>query len=389
MNTVHSLAQKHHPSIVKLRRHFHAHPELGTQEFETQARILQELTAIGIEGRPIAKTGVIAEIKGAQPGKTIAIRADIDALELTDECGKPYQSQNPGICHACGHDGHTAMLVGVAKILTEIKDQLAGNFRLLFQPNEELFPGGAVPMIEEGALDGVDAIIGAHLWQPVKAGTIGISFDRIMASPDEFLITIHGRGGHGSMPHQTVDALLISAELVVALNTIVSRSIDPLEQAVVSLGVLRAGDTFNIIPDTAMMRGTVRSFEPSVRTKIFDRIEQLTKGLCEANGASYKLEKFLGFPPIINDPAYAQVIKEAAEKAVGKENTLVVKPAMAGEDFSCFMEKVPGAYFFVGVGNPDKGIIYPQHHPKYDLDEDALLYGMETLTLAAIELARK
>lgn len=389
MDSIHALAQKHHPSIIDLRRHFHSHPELSTQEFETQARIIKELAAIGIEGRPIARTGVIANINGALPGKTIAIRADIDALELTDVCGKPYQSQNPGVCHACGHDGHIAILVGVAKILAALKDRLAGNFRLLFQPSEERFPGGAAPMIEEGALDGVDAIIGAHLWQPLKIGTIGISFDRLMASPNEFSITINGRGGHGSMPQQTIDTLLVGAQLTVALNTIISRNIDPFEQAVLSIGVLKSGDTFNIIPDTAEMKGSVRNFEPSVRDTIFARMEQITKGICDAYGATYQLEKFYGFPPVINHPAYAQIIKSNAEKILGKENALLIQPAMAGEDFSYFLEKVPGAYFFIGVGNPDKGIVYPQHHPQYDIDEDALCYGMEIMASSAVELAQK
>ena len=389
MDSIHALAQKHHPSIIDLRRHFHSHPELSTQEFETQARIIKELAAIGIEGRPIARTGVIANINGALPGKTIAIRADIDALELTDVCGKPYQSQNPGVCHACGHDGHIAILVGVAKILAALKDRLAGNFRLLFQPSEERFPGGAAPMIEEGALDGVDAIIGAHLWQPLKIGTIGISFDRLMASPNEFSITINGRGGHGSMPQQTIDTLLVGAQLTVALNTIISRNIDPFEQAVLSIGVLKSGDTFNIIPDTAEMKGSVRNFEPSVRDTIFARMEQITKGICDAYGATYQLEKFYGFPPVINHPEYAQIIKSNAEKTLGKENALLIQPAMAGEDFSYFLEKVPGAYFFIGVGNPDKGIVYPQHHPQYDIDEDALCYGMEIMASSAVELAQK
>lgn len=389
MKIIHYLAQKHHSSIIALRRYFHTHPELSAQEFGTQARIMKELAAIGVNSRPIAHTGVIADIEGAFPGKTIAIRADIDALELTDECGKSYQSQNPGVCHACGHDGHTAMLVGVAKILTEMKEQLAGNFRLLFQPSEERFPGGAVSMIKEGALDGVDAIIGAHFWQPLKVGTIGISFGRLMASPNEFAITIKGRGGHSSMPQQTVDALLVGAQIAVALNTVVSRNIDPLEQAVLSIGLLRAGDAFNIVADTAELRGTVRNFENTVRETIFSRIEQITKGICDAHGATYKIDKVYGFPPVINHPNYAQVIKTSAEKVLGQENALIIQPVMCGEDFSHFMEKVPGAYFFIGVGNPDKGIIYPQHHPKYDIDEDALCYGMEIMTLSAIELAQK
>lgn len=386
--TIHSIAQKHQQSIIDLRRYFHRYPELSAQEFNTQKKIMQELSALGLECKPIAKTGVIADLTGAKPGKTVAIRADIDALELMDECGKPYQSQNHGACHACGHDGHTAMLIGTAKILTEMKETLAGTIRFLFQPSEERFPGGALALIADGALDGVDSIIGAHLWQPLASGTIGVSYDRLMASPDEFTITIQGRGGHGSMPQQTVDAILVGSQVVVALNTIVSRNVDPLEQAVLSLGVFKSGDSFNVIPDTAVIKGTVRSFEASVRSSIFERIEQSAKGVCQTYGASYELDKILGFPPVVNVPDYTRVIAQAAETVLGKDNVLTINPVMGGEDFSYFLEKVPGAFFFIGVGNPDKGIIYPHHHPKFDMDEDALCYGMETMANAAIKLAQ-
>ncbi|GMA97386.1 amidohydrolase [Pelosinus sp. IPA-1] len=389
MTTIGVIAQKHHKSVIELRRYLHRFPELSNQEFNTQKHIIKELTAIGLACHSIAKTGVIAELEGGKPGKTIAIRADMDALEIVDECGKSYQSQNHGVCHACGHDGHVAMLIGVAKILVEIKEEIEGKIRFLFQPSEEHFPGGAKFMIEEGALDGVDAIIGAHLWEPMKVGTIGITFDRLMASPDEFTIKIKGRGGHGSMPQQTVDALLVGAQLTVALQTIVSRNVDPLEQAVVSLGYFRAGETFNIIPDTAVIKGTVRSFEPSIRALIFERIEQITKGICEANNASYEFEKVLGFPALINHPEYSKVIGEAGVIVLGKENVLTINPVMGGEDFSYYLEKVPGAFFFIGVGNVEKGIIYPQHHPKYDIDEDALCYGMEIMATAALALAHK
>jgi amidohydrolase len=312
----------------------------------------------------------------------------MDALELVDECGQPYQSQNYGVCHACGHDGHIAMLIGVAKILVELKEEVTGNIRFLFQPSEEQFPGGAEAMIREGALQGVDAIIGAHLWEPVNIGTIGISFGRFMASPDEFTITIKGRGGHGSMPHQTVDALLTVAQLAVALQTIVSRNVDPLEQAVVSLGSIKSGDAYNIIPDTAVLKGTVRSFEPAVRALIFERIEQITKGICLASGAAYEFEKILGFPPLINNADYSKVIGEAGAIVLGKNNVLTINPVMGGEDFSKYLEKVPGAFFFIGVGNSVKGIVYPQHHPKYDIDEEALRYGMEIMATAALMLAK-
>ena len=388
MTAIHSIAQKHSQSIIELRRYLHSFPELSKHEFNTQKRILQELSDLGLICRPIAGTGVIAQLQGSKPGKTIAIRADMDALELVDECGTSYQSKTHGVCHACGHDGHIAMLIGVAKILVEMKEEIAGNIRFLFQPSEEQLPGGALSMIAEGALQGVDAIIGAHLWQPVKVGTIGITTGRFMASPDEFKITIKGRGGHGSMPQQTIDALIIGAQLALALQTIVSRNIDPLEQAVLSIGYFKAGETFNAIADTVVLGGTVRSFEPAVRALIFERIEQITKGICMANGATYELDKILGFPALINQADYSKVIGEAGAIVLGKDNVITVNPVMGGEDFSYYLEQIPGAFYFIGVGNVEKGIVYPQHHPKYDIDEDALGYGMEIMTTAALMLAK-
>lgn len=388
MTIIRTIIEKQYDSIVNLRRHFHIHPELSAQEFNTQQKIMDELSALGLQPKKIATTGVIADLQGALPGKTVAIRADIDALELQDECNKPYQSQNPGVCHACGHDGHTAMLIGVAKTLVELKNELSGTVRFLFQPSEERFPGGAELMIAEGALLGVDSIIGTHLWQPLEVGTIGITYGPIMASPDEFTIKIKGRGGHASMPHQTVDALLVGAQIAVALNTIVSRSVDPMEQAVISLGVFKAGDTFNIIPDTALLNGTVRSFNEKMRTLLFDRIEQVTAGLCQAAGATFTFDKHLGFLPVINHPEISKVLAEAGAETLGSEKVLTINPVMGGEDFSQYLEKVPGAFMFVGVGNESKGIIYPQHHPKYDMDEKALFYGVEIMTRATLTLLK-
>jgi amidohydrolase len=386
LTRIKTIIERHYDSIVALRRHFHTYPELGTQEFNTQQRIMEELSALGLIPRKMAVTGVIADLQGSLPGKTIAIRADIDALELQDECNKPYQSQTPGVCHACGHDGHTAMLLGAAKALVELQDSLAGTIRFLFQPNEECFPGGAALMIQEGALTDVNAIIGAHLWQSLQVGTSGISYDRMMAAPDEFTISIKGKGGHGSMPHQTVDPILVGAQIVTALHTIVSRNIDPLEQAVLSIGVFKAGDTFNIIPDTATLIGTVRSFSKEIRSTLFERIEQIVSGICQAAGATFKLTKVLGFPPIINNPEVAKIFNNASIEALGKENALTINPVMAGEDFSLFLEKVPGAFIFIGVANEEKGVIYPQHHPKFDIDEKSLAYGTEIMVRTAMKL---
>lgn len=387
--TVQSIAKRQEQSIIELRRYLHTYPEVCMQEYNTQKRIIEELESMGLACRKIANTGVIAEVAGGKPGRTIALRADMDALELQDECGKPYQSQNPKVCHACGHDGHMAMLIGVAKVLMEMRQSLAGTYRLLFQPSEEHFPGGASAMIAEGALDGVDGIIGTHLWQSLPAGVIGVSYDRLMAAADEFTITVQGKGGHGSMPHQTVDAILVAAQITIALNTIVSRSVDPLEQAVVSVGYFHSGATFNIIPDTAVIKGTVRSFDPSVRARVFERMEQILSGVCNAYEASYKLDKTLGFPAVINQPEYVKAIEEAGQEISGPEKVLRIPPVMGGEDFSYYLEKVPGAFFFVGAGNEAKGIVYPHHHPKFDIDEDALLHGVEIMALSAIRLAQK
>ena len=311
----------------------------------------------------------------------------MDALKLQDECGKPYQSQNSGVCHACGHDGHVAMLLGVAKVLVDYKENLSGTIRFLFQPSEEHFPGGAIFMIQDGALEGVDAIIGAHLWQPVPSGSIGIKSGRFMASPDEFTITIQGKGGHGSMPHQTIDALLVASQIAVALNTVVSRSIDPLEQAVLSLGYLHSGDTFNIIPDKAVIKGTVRSFDRSIHNLIFDRIHAITKGICESAGATYTIDTVDSYPALINEETTTNAIIQAAKESLGEDKVIAVNPSMGAEDFSYYVEKVPGAFMFVGIANEAKGIVYPQHHPKYDIDEDTLAYGMEVMARTAANLA--
>ncbi|MDR3590412.1 MAG: amidohydrolase [Negativicutes bacterium] len=386
MEDLNSIVRQHHAEVVALRRHFRTYPEVAGEEVKTQQKIIAELQALGLEPRPAAGTGVIAEIRGALPGRTVAIRADIDALPVPDECDQPYRSQHPGISHACGHDGHTAMLLGAARILTGLRGRLPGTVRLLFQPSEEKNPGGALGLIAAGALDGVDVIIGAHLWQPIQVGKIGITYGRMMAAPDEFSITVKGRGGHGSMPQQTVDALLVGSQVVVALNTIISRSVDPLEQAVLSVCAFNSGEVFNIIPDTALLRGTVRTFEQQLADHIFQRIEQTAKGVCSAAGAECVVEKIAGYPPLVNTPAVAKVLAAAGRKVLGDAGVIEIQPAMGGEDFSHYLRHVPGAFVFIGAGNDAKGLIYPHHHPKFDFDEDAMASGVEIMVRTAIEL---
>lgn len=385
---IHELVKEGNQFVVDLRRHFRTFPELGREEYETQKKIMAELTAMGLVPRAAAGTGVIAEIKGEQPGKTIAIRADIDALPIQDELEEPYCSQNPGRCHACGHDGHTAMLLGIAKVFTKLKAELPGTIRLLFQPSEERFPGGALAMLEAGALEGADAIIGAHLWQPLDVGTMGLTYGPMMASPDEFTITIQGRGGHGSMPHQTIDPLYVGAQIVLALKTITGNNVNANELAVLSLGVFKAGDTFNVIPDSATLQGTVRSFSQNTRETIFACIDKICGGICAAAGAAYKLESYYGFPPVVNNPEVAKVVAAAGARVLGKEAVLELAPAMVGEDFSYYQQQVPGCFMFIGIGNKDKGITYPHHHPKFNMDESALSHGVEIMVTSALQLLK-
>lgn len=385
---IHQLAADHHQYVIALRRHFRMNPELGGEEFETQKKIISELKAMGLEPRAAAGTGVIVEVQGARTGKTIAIRADIDALPVQDEIDQPYRSQNDGLCHACGHDGHMAMLLGLVKIFTGLSAGLSGKVRFLFQPSEEKFPGGAEAMIADGAMEGVAAVIGAHLWQPLNVGTIGITYGPMMASPDEFSITIQGKGGHGSMPHQTIDPISVGAQIVVALKAITGNDIKTNELAVLSLGVFKAGSVFNIIPDTALLQGTVRSFSQEVREKVYARIEQICRGICTAHGAEFSFEAVYGYPPVINDPHVSALVAEAGKELLGEAGVIELQPAMVGEDFSFYQQQAPGAFIFVGIGNADKGLVYPHHHPKFDMDEEGLRIGMEVMARTAVNLLK-
>ncbi len=371
--------------IVAMRRHFHMYPEVGGQESETQKKILEELKAMGIKARAAGGTGVIADIPGAPGGKTVAMRADIDALPIEDECGKPYKSKIKGVCHACGHDGHAAMLLGAAKTFAAMAKELPGSVRLIFQPSEERFPGGAEIMIADGAMQGVDAVVGAHLWQPLPVGVIGVNYGALMAAPDEFTITIQGKGGHGSMPHTTVDTILVGAQLVLALRTITGANVDPREQAVLTVGMFKAGEVFNIIPDTAVLKGTVRSFDESVRHAVFGQLEAYCRGICAASGATYKLDSIYGYPPVVNNPDAAAVAAAAAREVAGVQ-VQDVKPLMVGEDYSYYQKLAPGVFLLVGAGNADKDCVYGHHHPKFDIDEDALGYGAETMVRTVLKL---
>lgn len=381
-----TLAAKHHPDMIALRRHLHAHPELGGQEYATQAKIIEVLTALGLKPVKASGTGVLAEIKGPAAGKTVVLRADIDALPQQDECGRPYASTIPGVAHACGHDGHTAALLGIAMVLTALRDKLPGTVRLLFQPSEEMLPGGALGMIEAGALAGADAIVGAHLWTPVPTGRIQIARGRMMASANAFRIAVNGKGGHGSMPHLAVNPILVGSEIVAAVNAIAGCNTDPLETVVLSIGSFQGGEAENTIPDKAMIKGTLRCFDEQLRDDILGRIEKLGRLIGEANGAAVTVEKVIGYPPLINDPAVADVVIAAGREALGDDLVDVAGPVLASEDFAFYTRKIPGAFMFVGAGNPAKGAVYPPHHPNFDFDEDALPVAVRLMAGAACKL---
>ena len=383
---IEKLAQERYPYIVSLRRHFRAHPELSMEETGTQQKILAELSQLGIQGKAIAGTGVIADIQGWGPGPTIVLRADMDALRLTDELDQPYRSTKPGVCHACGHDAHMATLLGTAHLLYLLRDQFSGTVRLLFQPGEEVLPGGALSVVEEQGLAGASAIIGAHLWQPLPTGVVGLNSGKLMAAYDEFSITIHGHGGHSAMPHQTVDPVLIACQLVTVLQGIVSRNIDPRETAVLTVSAIHAGDAFNVIPGQATLRGTLRCFDEAVRQQLITRLTATAEGLTATLGATCTVEIIAGLPALVNHPAVADTLFMSASEYVGMRNAREVPPLLGGEDFAHYLSHVPGAFMLIGCGNKEKGIVHPHHHGKFDVDEDAMQIGMQVLTHAALEL---
>ena len=370
------------PQLVEWRRQIHQKPELGFQEKITAEFISQKLQNWGIEHQVgIAQTGIVAIIKGEKsaPGKVLAIRADMDALPIQELNEVPYCSQRDGIMHACGHDGHTAIALGTAYYLHQHRQELNGTVKIIFQPAEE-GPGGAKPMIAAGVLNNpdVDAIIGLHLWNNLPLGTVGVRPGALMAAVELFRCNIFGKGGHGAIPHQTVDSLVVAAQIVSALQTIVSRNINPLDSAVVTVGELHAGTAVNVIADTAKMGGTVRYFNPDLAGFFKERIEKIIAGICQSHGANYDLDYIHLYPPVINDAEIAALVRSVAQEVIEIPIGVFSEcQTMGGEDMSFFLQEVPGCYFFLGSANAEKKLDYPHHHPRFDFDETALPIGVE------------
>ncbi|HEY0753551.1 MAG TPA: amidohydrolase [Ktedonobacteraceae bacterium] len=378
------------PDMVALRRDLHEHPELAFEEVRTAGIVAGRLRALGLEVQTgIARTGVIGTLKGskAQAGaKTLAMRADMDALPINELNEIDYRSTVAGKMHACGHDGHTSVLLAVADLLSKRREELAGNVKFLFQPAEEII-SGASRMIAEGALEGVDNIIGLHIFSTYPLGRVGVRSGPTFASADKFVIKVHGKGGHGAMPEGAVDPIIIAAHITTALQTLISRETSPFSPTVITVARIEAGNAFNIIPEIAELQGSLRAYSAEHRAKMVRRITELAQGIASAMNANCEVEIFDGCPVCVNDPAMTELVQRAAESTVGEHAVDADEKVMTtgSDDMSYFLQTVPGCYFLVGARNPDKGASYPHHHPRFAIDEDSMPIATEVLTRTALE----
>ena len=372
------------PEIVRLRRTFHQHPELALDEHETARRVVETLTPLdGVDIQTgVYETGVVATLEGGQPGPTLLLRADMDALPIHEETGLDFASENDGVMHACGHDAHTASLLGTAQILHRLRDRVHGHVRFLFQPTEERIPGGAKFMIEEGALDAnavspaPEAAFGQHVRPDLPVGTIGVRAGVFMASSDELFITVRGEGGHAATPHElAADPTLVASHIVVALQSVVSRHCPPDVPSVLTIGKLVADGATNVIPEQAHMEGTFRAMDEDWRRRAHELIRRTVEHTAQAHGATAEVDVRIGYPALHNHEAPAQFVREAAVEYVGESNTIDVGPWFAGEDFAYFLQQRPGAYYALGVRNEDRGIVHNLHTPRFTIDEEALRVG--------------
>ncbi|HZR44124.1 MAG TPA: amidohydrolase [Ktedonobacteraceae bacterium] len=378
------------PDLVAMRRDLHEHPETAFEEVRTSNIVAQRLRALGLEVQAgIAKTGVVGLLRGSASGsgaKTLAIRADIDALPIHELNDIEYRSQVDGKMHACGHDGHTSIALSVASILSKRREELKGNVKFIFQPAEENI-GGAMPMVQAGVMDDVNGVIGLHLISSYPVGRVGVRSGTVFASADKILLTVKGKGGHAAMPDGSVDPIVIASYIVTTLQTLISRETSPFSPAVITIGSIRAGSAFNIIPETAVMEGTMRAFTPEHRAYLLRRITEAAQGVASAMGGSCHVEIIDGCPPCINDPAMTELVYQAAATAVGEQavDNGEEIPTTGSDDMAHFLNAAPGCYFIVGAHNEPKGAKYPHHHPRFNIDEDALPIGVEVLSRAALD----
>jgi amidohydrolase len=378
------------PGVVADRRHLHENPELAFEEYAPAKFVAERLKQLGVEDirTGIGGTGVTGLIHGGKgPGKVAMLRADMDALPIIEENDVDYKSTVSGKMHACGHDAHTAMLLGTARVLMDRKGEFAGTVKLLFQPAEEVPPGGAIAMIRDGALEDprVDAVFGLHVAADMPAGQIGVREGPGSAGSDRFRAVIQGKGGHAARPHSAIDPVVIASQIVLALQTLVAREVDPMEAAVVSTTAIQAGEAFNVIPDTAELRGTVRTLSPAVREHLQKRVPEVIEGVGKAMRAEVTSEFVLGYPGIVNDPDITDIVRQAAIEVAGEDNVVVNELGMGGEDFSYFSLERPGCFFRVGTRNEERGIVWGHHHPRFDVEEEGMTNGMATMANAVLK----
>lgn len=377
--------KKHTPEIIRIRRFLHMNPELSNREYKTSNLVASKLLSLGLEVKTgIAKTGVVALLRGPQEGFTVALRADMDALPIQELTGVPFQSLNPGIMHACGHDVHTSIALGTAMVLTSLKDKINGNIKFIFQPAEEGAPlgeeGGASLMIKEGVLEepSVGAIFGLHVW-PENVGEILFSPGNIMAASDRFQITIKGRSSHGARPHEGIDSITLAAQVIVNLQSVISRTISPTDPAVLTIGKMEGGTRSNIIAEEVFLEGTVRTLSKKNRQKIPQLMENIIKGITQSFGADYTFNYQKGSPAVYNHPELAKIMKPTLLKILGEEKVKELKPQMVSEDFSSYCQKIPGLFFFLGAKDPELQTMAPLHNPYFNPDERSISLGIKIM----------
>jgi amidohydrolase len=373
--------------VVETRRVLHRHPELSLEENHTAELVAERSAGLGFTVRTgVGGTGVIADLNSEKPGPTLMLRADMDALPILERGeGRVVSSEVKGVMHACGHDGHVAMALGAASALVALRGVWSGRVRLCFQPAEEI-ASGAMPMIGDGAADGVDRVLGIHLWAPLETGRVAVKSGVIFGSADSFSVTIQGRGGHGGMPHTAIDPVVVAAQVILAIQSIISRETSPFSPAVITIGRVTAGTAFNVIADSAELLGTTRAIDASERERLLQRVAEIATAVASGYGAEAKFIRGTGCPPVVSDAATADLVHRAAAATVGEDHVDIAVPITVGDDVACFLERAPGCYFLVGAGHPERGSVPPHHSAYFDIDEAALPVGVETLVRAGLDV---
>jgi amidohydrolase len=373
--------------VVEIRRALHRNPELSSHERETAELVARTSADLGFTVRTgVGGTGVLADLDSEKPGPTLMLRADMDALPIVERGDhRVVTSAVDGVMHACGHDGHVAMTLGAATALVALRDSWTGRLRLCFQPAEET-ASGAIPMIADGAAEGVDRVLGIHLWAPIETGRVAVKSGVIFGSADSFSVRIQGRGGHGGMPHTAIDPIVVTAQVILAIQTIISRETSPFSPAVITIGRVSAGTAFNVIADSAELLGTTRAIDADERDRLLKRVAEIATAVASGYGAEAQFSRGPGCPPVVSDTAMADLVHRAAAATVGDDHVDIAVPITVGDDVACFLERVPGCYFLVGAGHPELGPVPPHHSADFDIDEAALPVGVETLVRASLDV---